>query len=98
MTESYVNIATLVLCVCYTVLLSVIIILIAAPSRRLLSDIISFSNGTVTFIILWDQLLYPCVVEVSYMGLEPMCDTHFVYRVLLQIFTVLIFIIYEFYE
>ena len=29
-----------------------------------------------TFVIPWDQLLYPCVVEVCRLGLEPLCDTH----------------------
>ena len=24
----------------------------------------------------WDQLLYPCVVEICRLGLEPLCDTH----------------------
>ena len=35
-----------------------------------------FNSGIETFIIPWDQLLYPCVVEVCRLGLEPLCDTH----------------------
>ena len=57
-----------------------------------------FISGTETFVIPWNQILYLCVVEVCRLGLEPLCDTHLVSRELLQIFTVLIFVIYEFYE
>ena len=35
-----------------------------------------FTSGIETFVIPWDQLLYPCVVEVCRQGLEPLCDTH----------------------
>ena len=28
------------------------------------------------FVIPWDQLLYPCVVEVCRLGLEPLYDTY----------------------
>ena len=57
-----------------------------------------FISGTETFVIPWNQILYPCEVAVCRLGLEPLCDTHLVSRELLQIFTVLIFVIYEFYE
>ena len=35
-----------------------------------------FTSGIETFAIPWDQLLYPCVVEVCRLELEPLCDTH----------------------
>ena len=35
-----------------------------------------FTSGIKTFAILSDKLLYPCVVEVCRLGLEPLCDTH----------------------
>ena len=31
-----------------------------------------FTSEIETFFIPWDQLLYPCVVEVSRLGLEPL--------------------------
>ena len=31
-----------------------------------------FTYGIETFVILWDQLLYPCVAEVCRLGLEPL--------------------------
>ena len=55
-------------------------------------------TGIETYVIPWDQLLYPSFVEVCGLELELLCDTHLISRVLLQIFTVLIFVIYEFYE
>ena len=35
-----------------------------------------FTTGIKTFVIPWDQLLYPCVVEVCRLGLEPLYHTH----------------------
>ena len=35
------------------------------------------------------------ILKVFRLGLEPLCDTHVLSRVLLQMFTVLIFVIYE---
>ena len=57
-----------------------------------------FTSGIETFVIPWDQLLYSCVVEVCRLKLPSLCDTHLVSRVPLQIFTVLIFAIFQFYE
>ena len=51
-----------------------------------------FISGIEAFIIPWDQLLYPCVVAVYRLGLELLCNTHLVSRVLLKICTVLIFV------
>ena len=31
------------------------------------------TSGIETFVIPWEQLLYPCVVEVCRLGLEPLC-------------------------
>ena len=57
-----------------------------------------FTSGIEKFIIPWDQILYASVVGLCRLGLEPVCDTHLVSRVLLQIFTALVFVICEFYE
>ena len=57
-----------------------------------------FTSGIEIFVITWDQLLYPCVVEVCRLGLEELCDAHLVSRVRLKIFNILLFVIYEFYE
>ena len=46
-----------------------------------------FNPGTESFVIPRDQLLYPCVVEVFYLGLEPMCDTHLRLPVILKTLT-----------
>ena len=54
------------------------------------------TSGIEILIIPWDQLFYPCIKEVSRLGLEPLCDTHPVSRVLLQIFIILIFVIISF--
>jgi hypothetical protein len=35
-----------------------------------------FATRIETFVILWDQLLNTCVVEVCRLGLEPLCDNH----------------------
>ena len=35
-----------------------------------------FTSGIETFVIPWDQRLYPYVVKVCRLGLEPLCDTH----------------------
>ena len=43
-----------------------------------------FTSGIETFVILWDQLLYPCVVEVCRLGLEPLCDSHLRLSVILK--------------
>ena len=40
------------------------------PSFELFFNI--FTSGIEEFVILWDQLLYPCVVEVCRMRLEPL--------------------------
>ena len=52
-----------------------------------------FTSGIETLVIPWDQLLNPCVAEVCRLGLQPLFDIH-----LLQIFNVLIYVIYELYE
>ena len=46
-----------------------------------------FTSGIETFVIPWDQLLYPCVVEVYCLGLEPLCDTHLRLSVILKALT-----------
>ena len=43
-----------------------------------------FTSGIETFVIPWDQLLYPCVIEVCHLGLEPLCDTHLCLSVILK--------------
>ena len=39
-----------------------------------------FTPGIETSVIAWDQLSYPCVVEVCRLRLKPLYDTHLVYR------------------
>ena len=34
-----------------------------------------YTSGIETFVISWDKLLYPCVVVICRLGLEPLCDT-----------------------
>ena len=46
-----------------------------------------FTSGIEIFVIPWDQLLYPCVVAVCRLGLEPLCDTHLRLSVILKTFT-----------
>ena len=67
-----------------------------SPSIELFFNI--FIYGIETSVIPWDKLLYPCIVEVCHLALEPHGDTHLVSRDFMQIFTVLIFVIYDFYE
>ena len=38
-----------------------------------------FTYGTETIVLPWDQLLYPCVVEVCRLGLEPSLSQKTVY-------------------
>ena len=47
---------------------------------------------TESFFIPWDQLLYPCDVQMCHLWLQPLSHTHHVSRVLFQIFTILIFV------
>ena len=42
-----------------------------------------FFSGIETFVIPWDQLLYPCVVEVCRLGLEPLHCVTFISAFLL---------------
>ena len=35
-----------------------------------------FTTGNERVVIPWDQLLYPCVIDVCRLGLEPLSDTH----------------------
>ena len=51
-------------------------------SVELISNILI--SGIETFVIPWDHLLYPCVVEVCHLGLEPLCDTHLRLFVILE--------------
>ena len=51
-----------------------------------------FTSGIETFVIPWDQLVYPCVVEVCRLGLEPLCDTHIHLSVILRTMTAQAFI------
>ena len=46
-----------------------------------------FTSGIETFVISWDQLLYPCDVEVCRLGLEQLCDTHLHLSVILKTLT-----------
>ena len=46
-----------------------------------------FTSGIETFVIPWDQRLYPCIVEVCHLGLEPLCDTHLHHSVILKTLT-----------
>ena len=39
------------------------------------SDVLSTIPNRQSFVIPWDQILYPCVIEVCLLGLEPLCDT-----------------------
>ena len=43
--------------------------------------------GIETFVISMDKLLYPCVVEVCRLGLEPPCDIHLRLPVILKVLT-----------
>ena len=43
-----------------------------------------FISETETFVIPWDQLLYPCIKEVCHLGLEPLCCTHLHLSVILK--------------
>ena len=43
-----------------------------------------FTSGIETFVIQWDQFLYPCVVEVFCLELEPMCNTDLRLSVILK--------------
>ena len=46
-----------------------------------------FTSVIETFVISWDQHFYPCVVEVSRLGLEPLYNTHFHLSVILKTLT-----------
>ena len=46
-----------------------------------------FSSEIETVVIPWDQLLYPCVVEVCHLGLEPLCVTNLRLSVILKTIT-----------
>ena len=46
-----------------------------------------FTSRTEIFVIPWDQGLYPCVVEVCSLGLEPLCDTYLRLSVILKTLT-----------
>ena len=43
-----------------------------------------FTYGNNIFVTPWDKLLYPCVLEVCRLGLEPLCDTHLHLSVILK--------------
>ena len=43
-----------------------------------------FISGIETSVIPWEQLLYPCVVDVCRLGLETPCDTHLRLSVILK--------------
>ena len=42
------------------------------------------TSGIETIFLPWNQRLYPCVVEVCRLGLEPLCDTHLRLSVILK--------------
>ena len=44
-------------------------------------------TGIETFVIPWDQFMYPCVVDVCRLGLKPLCDTHVRLSVILKTLT-----------
>ena len=46
-----------------------------------------FTSGTEKFVISYDQLLHPCVVEICCLGMEPLCDIHLYLSVVLKILT-----------
>ena len=46
-----------------------------------------FTSEIVTFVIPWDQLLYPRVQEVCCLGLELLCDTNLHLSVILKLQT-----------
>ena len=48
-----------------------------------------FTAGIDTLVMRWGQLLYPCVVEVCRLGLEPLCDTHLRLSVILKTLTLI---------
>ena len=43
-----------------------------------------FTSEIETFVIPWDQRMYPCVVEVCRLGLDPLCDIHLRLSVILK--------------
>ena len=47
----------------------------------------TFTSKIEIFVILWDQLLYHCIIEVYSLGLEPLCDTHLCLSVILKMLT-----------
>ena len=46
-----------------------------------------FTSGIETLVIPWDQHLYPCVLEVCRLGLDPLCDIHLRLSVILNALT-----------
>ena len=46
-----------------------------------------FTSGIETFVIPWDQLLYPCVVKICRLGLEPLFDIDLRLSVILKTLT-----------